>query len=135
MTTRRVLRTLARMQLSTMTDFEAVKDRWRHYWAGEVKGRPLVWASATRPGMTPGNLSRRYWHAVQGNHDVMMREIDQWLAATEFLGETVHVDFLREHPGRVAHAAHITSLGFVGKYVETVQLDVRASIDLSLIHI
>jgi 5-methyltetrahydrofolate--homocysteine methyltransferase len=77
------------MQLSTVADFASIKDRWRHYWAGEVKGRPPVWASAKRPGVPDGDLSRRYWHAVHGNHDLMLAEIDRWLAATEFLGETV----------------------------------------------
>jgi 5-methyltetrahydrofolate--homocysteine methyltransferase len=80
---------MAPMQLSTRPDFDAVKDRWRHFWAGEVKGRPLVWGSATRPNREPGDLSRRYWHAVHGSHEYMMREIDRWLAATEFLGEAV----------------------------------------------
>lgn len=89
LTTRPCTRTMARMKLSTRSDFEAVKDRWRHFWAGDVKGRPLVWASAARPGTKPGDLSRRYWHAVHGSHDSILGEIDRWLAATEFLGEAV----------------------------------------------
>lgn len=80
---------MAPMRLSTRSDFDEVKDRWRHYWAGEVKDRPLVWATASRPGATPGDLSRRYWRAVHGEHEAMLREIDRWLAATEFLGEAV----------------------------------------------
>jgi len=75
--------------LSTRLDIDRVKDMWRHYWVGEVTGRPLVWASVTRSGATPDDLSRRYWHAVHGNHDLMMAEIDRWLAETEFLGESV----------------------------------------------
>jgi 5-methyltetrahydrofolate--homocysteine methyltransferase len=80
---------MARMELSTVPDFDAVKDRWRHFWAGEVKGRPPIWAEVPRKGTTPGGPSRRYWHAVHGNQDAMLAEIDRWLNATEFLGEAV----------------------------------------------
>jgi hypothetical protein len=54
-----------------------------------VKGRPPVWASVTRPGRVDREPPLRYWHAVHGNYDFMMQGIDRWLAATEFLGESV----------------------------------------------
>ena len=77
------------MQLSTMTDFEAVKDRLAPLLGGRGEGPAPRVGLGDPPGHDPGDQSRRYWHAVHGNHDLMMREIDQWLAATEFLGETV----------------------------------------------
>jgi hypothetical protein len=43
----------------------------------------------TRPGAQPNDLGRRYWHAVHGNFDHLLQQIDLWLEGTEFLGESV----------------------------------------------
>jgi 5-methyltetrahydrofolate--homocysteine methyltransferase len=80
---------MTRMQLASVADFDAVKDRWRHYWAGEVKSRPPVWASVTRPGGADATSPRRYRHAIRGDYAFLLGEIDRWLADTEFFGEAV----------------------------------------------
>jgi 5-methyltetrahydrofolate--homocysteine methyltransferase len=77
------------MQLAYKQDFERVTSAWDAYWAGEVRGRPLVWAAVPRPGIPRGNLDRRYWHAVHGNFEHLLEQIDLWLEGTEFLGESV----------------------------------------------
>ena len=62
---------------------------WNAFWEKEVPGRPLVWATVTKPGRDPDRLSDRYWHAVQGHHQHTMEQIDLWLEETEFLGESL----------------------------------------------
>jgi 5-methyltetrahydrofolate--homocysteine methyltransferase len=77
------------MQLKYRPDFDRVKKMWNAYWEGEVPGRPLVWATVAKPGAPRGNLDRRYWHAVRGEFDSMMGQVDLWLEGTEFLGESI----------------------------------------------
>ncbi len=79
----------AAAQLAYKPDFERVKSAWNAFWEGEVFGRPPVWATVTRPGMKQGELYRRYWHAVSGNFNYILDQIDMSLEATEFLAESV----------------------------------------------
>jgi hypothetical protein len=75
--------------LACKPDFDRVKTAWNAYWEGEVLSRPPVWAAVPRPGMPTGDLTRRYWHAVHGNFEYILDQVDMWLAGTEFLGESV----------------------------------------------
>jgi 5-methyltetrahydrofolate--homocysteine methyltransferase len=77
------------VSLAYKPDFEQVKRVWNAYWEGEVLGRPPVWAVATRPGMPQGDLYRRYWHAVGGNFNYILDQVDMWLEGNEFLAESV----------------------------------------------
>ncbi len=76
--------------LTTKPDFEQAKERWRHYWNGELLKRPPVFAQVTRPGFEPVDLySRKYFNAVEGRWDEQLATIDRWLESTEFLAEAV----------------------------------------------
>jgi len=77
------------MQLAYKQDFDRVTEVWKAYWEGEIITRPPVWATVTKPGAQPNDLGRRYWHAVHGNFDFLIQQIDLWLEGTEFLGEAV----------------------------------------------
>lgn len=77
------------MTLSTKPDFDRVKDMWRHFWAGEVKKRPLVVASTRKPGGQAADLSRHYYNAIKGNHEYQMGQLDIWVENTAFLAESV----------------------------------------------
>jgi hypothetical protein len=79
------------MQLAYKQDFDRAREVWKAYWEGEIISRPPVWATVTRPGARPNDLERHYWHAVHGNFDFLIQQIDLWLADTEFLGESVPI--------------------------------------------
>lgn len=69
--------------------FEAVRERWNHYWAGDVLERPLVTAEVRKPGAPRVSLGGRYRAAIEGRWDEYLERVDQWLAGTLFLAESV----------------------------------------------
>jgi hypothetical protein len=78
------------MELSTKPDFERARAMWRAYWNKDVLKRPLVWATAGRPGAKntlPRN--RKYYHAVTGQYEKELAVIDETLANTLYLGESM----------------------------------------------
>ena len=77
------------MQLAYKQDFDRVTNVWKAYWEGEIISRPPVWAAVPRPEARPHDLDRRYWHAVHGNFDHILEQIDIALEGTEYLGESV----------------------------------------------
>lgn len=77
------------MQLKYKPDFEEARKAWSHYWAGECLKRPLVVATAPRPGYPQAGIKNRYWNAVQRQWDAQFAQIDAWLESTLFLGEAI----------------------------------------------
>jgi hypothetical protein len=77
------------MTLSAKPDFERAALMWDHFWAKEVLKRPLVVASAWKPGTPGGDHGLRYYRALTGRHDEQMREIDKWLDSTIFMAESM----------------------------------------------
>jgi len=69
-------------------DFADVKERWRHFWAGEVWKRPLVLASAPKAGAERTRWIRHhYFQMVTGDFAAIRGALDDWIATTDFLGE------------------------------------------------
>jgi hypothetical protein len=79
----------AEARLAYKPDFDRVKAAWNAFWEGDVPGRPPVWATVAKPGLPRGDLDRRYWHAVSGNFNYILDQLDLWLENTAFLGESV----------------------------------------------
>jgi len=77
------------MQLQYKPDFEEARNAWNHYWAGECLKRPLVVVQAPRPSRPAIEIKDRYWNATHGLWDAQFAQIDAWLDAALFLGESI----------------------------------------------
>jgi len=78
------------MELSTKPDFERARAMWKAYWAKGVLKRPLVWATATRPGAKNVlDHNRKYYHAVTAQYEKELAVIDETLANTLYLAESM----------------------------------------------
>ncbi len=74
----------------TKPDFAEVRERWRHFWAGEVDRRPLVLAAVAKdPAKGIRGKNHDYYLAINRRYDELGARIDEWLATTDFLGEMV----------------------------------------------
>jgi len=73
----------------TKPDFAAARERWNHYWAGEVLKRPPVVATVRKPGVQPKYQGNRYYNAIEGNWDEQLASVDGWLETTLFLAEAI----------------------------------------------
>lgn len=75
-------------------DFDAARDAWRHFWAGEPWKRPLVVANVAKPGATPLTAETNPWHrryhrAVTRDWDAQLKRIDALMESTIFFAEAM----------------------------------------------
>jgi 5-methyltetrahydrofolate--homocysteine methyltransferase len=73
----------------TKPDFAEARERWNHYWAGDVWKRPPVVAQVTRPGTEAQGIGNRYHSAIRGEWDAQLERVDRWLESTDFLAESI----------------------------------------------
>ena len=73
----------------TKPDFAEVRQRWSHYWAGEVYQRPIVIASAPKPGKEMAWGGNSYQHGMYHKWEEQCARIDHWLDNMDFLGEAL----------------------------------------------
>jgi hypothetical protein len=73
----------------TKPDFAEARERWNHYWAGDVLRRPPVVAEVGKPGVERKWQGNRYYNAIKGNWDEQLQSVDNWLETTLFPAETI----------------------------------------------
>lgn len=79
------------MQLEFKPDFDDAKDAWRHYWAKEAWRRPLVVCSVPKDGAPKvrDDGGARYWRAVNGLWDEQLDFVEEHMAATLYMAESL----------------------------------------------
>ena len=105
------------LELTAKPDAQQACEMWNHFWAGEVKQRPLVLAQVPRDPdrkvpVRSEKKDRRYANAVLGNYDRELRHIDEILENTLYLAESIP-SFRPDHgPDQFAAVAGGTPLRF-----------------------
>lgn len=77
------------MILSTKPDFDQVRARWNAFWDRQVIDRPLVWATAAKPGSRKADLGRHYRWILTGELDALLEQVDIQIEGTEYLADSI----------------------------------------------
>jgi len=73
----------------TKPDFAAARERWNHYWAGDILKRPPVVATVRKPGVTLEPDGNRYENVIRGRWDEQLAAFDKQIEATLYLAEAI----------------------------------------------
>lgn len=73
----------------TKPDFAEARERWSHYWAGEIYKRPPVVANVRKPGMNPPGTGNRYYNAIHGKWDEQLDLVEQTVEGTLYLADSI----------------------------------------------
>lgn len=114
------------MELEFRPDVEAVVDRWKRFWKGEMD-RPMLRAVQPKPGVEPVPMPRPY-NCAFGDLDPLINQALAWGASHEFLGDAIPsfmITFAPDHfaallGGEIMHSAE-SSTNWVEPCLETLE--------------
>jgi hypothetical protein len=76
----------------TKPDFPEARERWNHFWAGDVLKRPPVIAQVPKGGLSTGGVQQphfQYFNAIHGHWEKQLEAVDRWVETTDFVAEAI----------------------------------------------